>query len=271
MRNALKALAATVADTRIVRGVVEHLVYPEVLRSIKWEVQPDEPSPSGLVETLAWKVHSYLVLNEELAMTGEDCSRDGLRSDKVTRGRILDIVVQEVAAVEGDILEFGVSAGESLLEFGERCPDRRVVGFDSFEGLPEAWWSRPQGAFKAAPPQIERSNVTLVQGLFDESVPRFLSSWDGSAGIVHVDCDLYSSTMSCLEPIAHRLQRGTVVLFDEYYNYPDFAKHEWKAWRQIRARFGIVATCIAYDGRRAAFRVDTPAAEAGTTVRRRGA
>ena len=271
MRNALKALAARVADTKIVRGLVAHVVYPEVLRSIKWEVQPDEPSPSGLVETLAWKVHSYLVLNEELALTGEDCSHDGLRSDKITRGRILDIVVREAAAVDGDILEFGVSAGESLLDFSARCPDRRVLGFDSFEGLPEAWWSRPQGAFKATPPHVDRSNVTLVQGLFDESVPRFLSSWRGKAGIVHVDCDLYSSTMSCLAPIAHRLQRGTLVLFDEYYNYPDFASHEWKAWRQIRARFGIGATCIAYDGRRAAFRVDVPAAEAAVSVRLRGA
>ena len=34
-----------------------------------------------------------------------------------------------------------------------------------------------------------------------------------------------------------------------------FAEHEWLAWRVIRAELGLEPTCIAYDGRRAAFRV----------------
>jgi hypothetical protein len=51
------------------------------------------------------------------------------------------------------------------------------------------------------------------------------------------------------------LQEQAIILFDEYYNYPDFAQHEWLAWREIRSRYRIVAPCVAYDGRRAAFQI----------------
>ena len=96
---------------------------------------------------------------------------------------------------------------------------------------------------------------TLVPGWFEQSLPAFLQRWPGRAAIVHVDCDLYQSTRTCLLGLVQRFQVGTVLLFDEYYNYPGFARHEWLAWREIRARYRISAPCIAYDGRRAAFQV----------------
>jgi len=176
-----------------------------------------------------------------------------MRCDGETRRRLIDSVVARSSPLEGDILEFGVYKGESLVDFAERCPQRQVYGFDSFEGLPEEWWTRPKGAFQSALPNIDKCNVTLVKGLFDESLSEFLNEWRGKAAIVHVDCDLYNSTLSCLRPILSRCQKGTVILFDEYYNYSEFARHEWLAWRVICAQYNIAASCIAYDGRRAAF------------------
>jgi hypothetical protein len=168
---------------------------------------------------------------------------------------LLDVVISHTSDLTGDILEFGVFNGESLRDFALRCPSRQVYGFDSFEGLPEDWWTRPQGTFQTAVPVINEPNATLVKGLFDESLPPFLEHWPGKAAIVHVDCDLYNSTLSCLRPILSRFQQGTVLLFDEYYNYSDFAYHEWLAWHQLCAENEVVAHCIAYDGRRAAFQV----------------
>jgi len=254
-RVALKALAGRIARMRITRSVVGNLIYPTIAGCLRDEIQPDLPSPSGVAEALAWKSHAYLVLNEELRATGKNCAVDRMRSDRETRSRMLDVILSHIEKVQGDILEFGVYQGESLRLLAERCADRIVYGFDSFEGLPQAWWTQPKGAFKVPPPNINKHNVRLIQGLFDETLPQFLSTWSNRAALIHVDCDLYASTRCCLLQLLPRCQIGTVVLFDEYYNYPEFAGHEWLAWREIRGLYGVVAPCIAYDGKRAAFEV----------------
>jgi hypothetical protein len=255
MKKTLKAWTARVAGSKPVRSFVANLVYPTIVRCLHAEIQTDVVSPSGLAEAFAWKSHAYLVLNEELRLTGRDCSSGNMRCDRETRAAIIDVVMEHIKTVEGDILEFGVYQGESVRAFASRCPERQVFGFDSFEGLPESWWTRPKGTFKTDVPTFEQVNVTLVKGFFDESVPRFLEEWKGNVSLLHIDCDLYESTRLCLLPLLRRCHVGTVVLFDEYYNYSDFASHEWLAWREAKDLYGILAPCIAYDGRRAAFRI----------------
>jgi len=255
MKRRLKPMVAWIAGTRVVRSIVANLVYPTIVRCLQGEFRTDEESPSGLAEAMAWKSHAYLVLAEELRSTGKDCSEERMRCDRETRSRIIQTVLERTAGIEGDILEFGVYNGESLLTFADLCSTRRVFGFDSFEGLPEEWWTRPRGAFRNTEPIPQRPNLTLVAGLFDDSLPGFLEGWQNRPAIIHVDCDLYQSTLSCLIPILPRCQVGSVLLFDEYYNYCDFARHEWLAWRQVRSRYGVIAPCIAYDGRRAAFQI----------------
>jgi hypothetical protein len=256
MKTYLKALLRRLARTRPIRAVASHLIYPTIVNELRSEIQADVCSPSGVAEAFAWKTHSYIVLAEELRPSGQDCAADGMRHDPETRARIIEVVLERICGLGGDVLEFGVAAGDSLRTFARRCPERRIFGFDSFEGLPEEWWTRPKGAFKSEMPHIDASNVELVKGWFSESIPRFLNGWTGTAAIVHVDCDLYSSTQQCLSLILPHCQPGTVILFDEYYNYRDFAAHEWLAWHELQVKWDLKARCIAYDGRRAAFRLE---------------
>jgi len=256
MKSLLKRLAARAAASSPVRSAVVHLVYPSIVRCLMSEIRADEPSPSGVIEALAWKAHAHAVLYDELA-GGVDCCAGPPHSNTETRERLMGVALKAIESHPGDIVEFGVSSGESFLELVRRCPGRQVIGFDSFEGLPEAWWSRPKGAFAAEAPQIESPNAQLVKGWFAESVPAFFLQWRGQIALLHVDCDLYSSTSTALSHALAFCREGSVVLFDEYYNYPGFADHEWLAWRQARARLRISASCIAYDGRRAAFRIDS--------------
>jgi hypothetical protein len=233
---------------------VRHLIYPSVAQTLLDEIRPDVTSPSGLAEALAWKAHSYIVFEQELRPTGVDCCGSEMRHDQTTRERLFDVIAK-TPIPDGDILEFGVYQGSSLRLLAERFSNRRIYGFDSFEGLPQDWWNRPRGTFKTPVPDLGLPNVTLVQGRFDESVPRFLSTWSGSAAIVHVDCTLYASTMACLPPVLPRCRPGTILIFDEYYNYSDFTQHEWRAWRELRQRYGLAAPCVAYDSRRVAFQL----------------
>jgi hypothetical protein len=254
MIKRLKGLAARIADTRLVRSLVVHLIYPTIVRCLLQEVQPDKDSPSGLAEAFGWKAHALLVKNEELA-DGKNCCAGASESTSESRGRLLDVVLESAASVPGDVFEFGVASGDSFLTFLDRCPDRQVYGFDSWEGLPEKWWTRPKGAFKATPPEFKNPNGHLIKGWYNESAPRFFDDWHGHIAILHIDCDLYSSTATVFQHAIRYCRAGTVVLFDEYWNYPKFAEHEWLAWRRTRAAFSIKAECIGYDGRRAAFRI----------------
>ena len=254
VRQMLKRWTARFATSKPVGRFVRHLIYPSVANTLLDEIRPDVASPSGLAEALAWKAHSYIVLEEELRPTGTDISGPEMRHDQVTRERLFDFL-STATVPDGDILEFGVFQGSSLALFAERFPARRIYGFDSFEGLPADWWNRPRGTFKTPVPALPHTNVTLVKGTFDETVPEFLAQWTGTAAIVHVDCTLYSSTMASLPAVLPRCRQGTIVIFDEYYNYSDFTQHEWRAWRELRQRYRIVAPCLAYDSRRVAFQI----------------
>lgn len=149
---------------------------------------------------------------------------------------VLDHVLQLVPT-DGYALEFGVAEGRSLGLIASRL---NVVGFDSFEGLPEDWRAGfPQGMFACKPPEIRNAHVVI--GLFEETIPRWFTE-GGSLDdlvLVHIDCDLYSSTATVLEHIGPRLLPGTYVVFDEFHGYPGCEDHEQRAWAESVARTGI--------------------------------
>ena len=76
--------------------------------------------------------------------------------------------------------------------------------------------------------------------------------------MLHVDCDLYSGTKTILKETGHLIRPGTIVLFDEYFNYPSWRQHEYKAWQEFVAENGVKYTYIAVmaQGWSVAVRVD---------------
>jgi len=139
-----------------------------------------------------------------------------------------------LAPTEGLVLEFGVFAGRTINLMAEILPGRPIHGFDSFEGLPEGW--RPgfgPGAFALPGPPEVRPGVELVVGWFDSTLPGFLDRHAGAAALVHVDCDLYSSTQTVLTQLRDRIGPGTILVFDEYLNYPGWQQHEFRAFREF--------------------------------------
>jgi hypothetical protein len=140
---------------------------------------------------------------------------------------------------DGMVLEFGVYSGKTLRIIAEARDGKEVYGFDSWQGLPEAW--RPNigpGSF-TAPDMPEVEGADLIAGWFENSLPPFLDAHPGPVAMVHVDCDLYSSTKTVLDHVGPRLRPGTVIVFDEYWNYPGWQDHEHKAWTEFVARTGI--------------------------------
>jgi hypothetical protein len=135
---------------------------------------------------------------------------------------------------EGLVLEFGVASGGTLRVIADHW-QKPVFGFDSFEGLPEEWRPGfPAGMFAQNPPNIPE-NASLVRGWFNQSLPDFARTHPGDIAFLHIDCDLYSSTRTIFEIIGHRVKPGTVIVFDEYWNYPGWRIHEFKAFQEFLA------------------------------------
>jgi O-methyltransferase len=135
----------------------------------------------------------------------------------------------------GDYLEFGVYVGTSLL-----CMDRasravgfstlRLFGFDSFEGLPEdaadeksfnpGWFRAEYGLVREHLTRqgIDWDRTTLVPGWYDDTLRPELAQQLGieKAGVIMIDCDIYSSTRTALAFCAPLIGDRAVIFFDDW-------------------------------------------------------
>jgi O-methyltransferase len=155
--------------------------------------------------------------------------------------------------IEGDIFEFGVYTGRSLAllsYFHEKSKqsihkidfNRNIVGFDSFDGLPESdnhprWKKNMFGVNhsyhptckigdKVTPDTIyhlfETYNLpkpNIEVGDFSHTIDYVIPSKYKKAAMVHIDCDLYESTKMVLNKISPIIQEGTLLVFDDWFNF----------------------------------------------------
>jgi hypothetical protein len=112
-----------------------------------------------------------------------------------------------------------------------------VYGFDSFEGLPEKWRDGfDKGAFNRDGnlPEVN-SNVGLVKGWFNETLPYFIQTHNKKISFIHIDVDLYSSTKYIFHVLKDYIDIDCIIVFDELVNYPGFDgdKGELKAFYEF--------------------------------------
>jgi hypothetical protein len=148
---------------------------------------------------------------------------------------LMEFSIHEVK-IDGCFTEFGVFKGGTMRFMAKRLPHKTFHGFDSFEGLPEAWggFNLGKNAFSVNGKLPKTpNNVVLHKGYFENSLPFWRTQYADKIAFMHIDCDLYSSTKTLFELLADRLQIGTVILFDEYFNYVNWENHEFKAWKEF--------------------------------------
>ena len=140
------------------------------------------------------------------------------------------------------ILEFGVYEGKTISIIKNTVSsDYKIYGFDSFEGLPEDWKSDAgliagdgrcvKGCFSL------NGNIPIIEGLelykgwFNDTLPEYLKIAE-PISLLHVDCDLYSSTKTVLYGLNDYIKEGSIIVFDEwFYNHnPMDNDHEQKCF-----------------------------------------
>jgi O-methyltransferase len=161
-------------------------------------------------------------------------------------GQAFGVVMDFVGAsrMEGDIYEFGTLHGYTARHFAMammiegRPADTRLHLFDTFTGFPEltsdvdrksyefaAGWTAGACASHAGTAErvermlahfLPRERFTVNVGAFADTLTREVAR--RPATIMHIDCDLYESTILVLDRMLEfdLIQDGTVLIFDDF-------------------------------------------------------
>lgn len=175
----------------------------------------------------------------------------------MTPSQLLTHAIENIS-VEGDVWEFGVYKGGSINHIAKQLPHKKVYGFDSFEGLPENWYSSAltKGTFSVDGklPRVQK-NVTLHKGWFNETLPAWKQDHKEKPCLIHIDCDIYSATKTIFDELGNRIQTGTIIVFDEYFNYPDWQNGEFKAFQEFVKKYSITYEYIGFSRMQAAVKI----------------
>ena len=154
-----------------------------------------------------------------------------------------------IAPSNGLVLEFGVWQGETINHIAKQLKSENCVyGFDSFEGLPEDWRTGfEKGVFKLTElPKVE-GNVILIKGWFDKTLPDFIQTHkDSFCSYIHIDADLYSSTVTIFNLLSEKIISGTIIAFDEYFGHPGWQEGEYKAFQEFIKKNKLEYEYVAY-------------------------
>jgi len=147
---------------------------------------------------------------------------------------------EQLQATAIDYFEFGVSGGSSFrwwLEFN-RNPDSRFYGFDTFEGLPENFGSFGKGSMSVALDSLDihDTRACFYKGLFQDTLIPFLDGYKSEhRKLIHLDADLFSSTIFSLSQLYRFLKEGDIILFDEF----AVPRHEFMAFKIFTESFYV--------------------------------
>jgi O-methyltransferase len=93
-------------------------------------------------------------------------------------------------------------------------------------------------------PMLDDNRAKFIKGLFQETVGTFLQSNNlnnGKRKIIHLDADLFSSTIFALTSLAPYLKKGDVLIFDEF-NVPN---HEFYAFKIFSESYYVKTKLLA--------------------------
>jgi hypothetical protein len=153
--------------------------------------------------------------------------------------------------VQGDIIECGVNWGGGLMALAQFSSvlepvnlQRRVIGFDTFEGFPSIAEQDKKGGAVTAEMRIgglaaschedllecialydanrfigHIEKVILVKGDASRTIPAFVKENPQTVvSLLHLDFDLYEPTKVAIQNFAPRMPKGAVIVFDELNN-----------------------------------------------------
>jgi O-methyltransferase len=124
--------------------------------------------------------------------------------------------------------------------------DSKFYGFDTFEGLPENWgFFYKKGDMKHDIMESIDNRHQFIKGIFQDTFLRFINEnlnelKSEKRKVIHLDADLFSSTVFVLSLIYPYLKKGDVIIFDEF----SVPNHEFFALEIFKRSFYVKLDAI---------------------------
>lgn len=175
---------------------------------------------SGLLLNLAYLSKQSKWINQNKKLPFNDFF-SGNRNRNKRFGLYNYLITNFIGDKPINYLEFGVANGGSFYWWLEnhQHPDSRFYGFDTFNGLPEDWGHFKKGDMNNGNEILKTTDTraNFYQGLFQKTLPGFLKTLNNDKlTVIHIDADLYSSTLFTLTSFAPYLKKGDIIFFDEF-------------------------------------------------------
>ncbi len=126
--------------------------------------------------------------------------------------------INETQNIEGDIAEVGGYKGESAKVICQNKQGKTLHLFDTFEGLPYSDGIYKKGEYKSNYSTVKSylskyPNTFIYRGIFPETSDPIKYK---TFSMVHLDVDVYKSTIDCLNFFYHRMNKGGIILIHDY-------------------------------------------------------
>ena len=203
-------------------------------------------------------------------MNPEISSLQNLMSENRARGLQEAVYYCYGSAVEGDLAEFGTMTGYTARAIAQAMvaveqqyslPKRNFDLYDSFAGLPP-----PVSAPDTNSPHVQLGHwaaggckvtdrealISVMEAVLPHERFNIVAGWYSETlqtipqqtryGFLHVDCDLYQSTIDALDPLFRRgqISAGAVICFDDWMcNRAANAFGERQAFAELTERYAI--------------------------------
>ena len=154
-------------------------------------------------------------------------------------------IYKKISNVPGDIFEFGVFRGCSLIRFAtyrdlfRKNYKSKIYGFDDFGKFTQQSGKKDKIFIKRWKKDLQKNsksdsgisvkeltliikkkkfkNVHLIKGNILKTLPKFLKHKKNlKISLLHLDTDVYEPTLFILEKLYDKVQKGGVILIDDY-------------------------------------------------------
>jgi len=151
--------------------------------------------------------------------------------------------------IEGEILECGVFKGASLVRFAmfrnlfQSKYEKKIIGFDSFAEFPQTEFEadkklrdhivKEAGEQSISTEQLMEvlknkscdESVELIAGDITVTLPQYVKlNPDLKISLLNLDTDIYEPSVTILENLYPKLEKGGILILDDYNVFPGETK-----------------------------------------------